>query len=242
MPCFVPFNNKNLDITFFVFKSVGVFVEDLIDALKYFSFFSENHGCTNSAVFKSIHGNLIVWYGAWMKRSNEKQKLLSATLISTLSNISSTAILLDYGFFEAYAGESKDGYPAAKFFTGDTISMNSMIPSSDNLTELSHATTSLLKSCFLKMEGVTAGACFRCHDKPKVASLHVWKSLHSCYSWLLQTNYRKTVSPYFDNVSMDVKYDVFRVVYVSNDDILNVRFFPPHMLADGDVNDEHEKA
>lgn len=41
---------------------------------------------------------------------------------------------------------------------------------------------------------------------------------------------------------MDVKYDVFRVVYVSNDDILNVRFFPPHMLADGDVNDEHEKA
>lgn len=59
MPCFVPFNNKNLDITFFVFKSVGVFVEDLIDALKYFSFFSENHGCTNSAVFKSIHGNLV---------------------------------------------------------------------------------------------------------------------------------------------------------------------------------------
>lgn len=120
--------------------------------------------------------------------------------------------------------------------------MNSMIPSSDNLSELSHATTSLLKSCFLKMEGVTAGACFRCHDKPKVASLHVWKSLHSCYSWLLQTNYRKTVSPYFENVSMDVKYDVFRVVCVSNEDILNVRFFPPHMLADGDVNDEHEKA
>lgn len=59
MPCFVPFNSRNLDISFFVFRPVGVLVEDFVEALKAFSFFSEDHGCTNSAVFKSIHGNLV---------------------------------------------------------------------------------------------------------------------------------------------------------------------------------------
>lgn len=195
----------------------------------------------------SFH-NIVAWTLMslifWIKLSNIDlwSHSLFCFQISLLSNISSMAILLDYGFFEAYAGESKDGHSAAKFSSGDTISINCMLPNSDDLNDLSYATSSLLNSCFLKMGGVTAGVCFRCFDRPKVASLHIWKSLHSCYSWLLQTDYRKTVSPYLDHVSMDAKYDVFRVVYISNEDIFNARFFPHHMLANEEGSDEGEKA
>ncbi|XP_058091306.1 uncharacterized protein LOC131237492 [Magnolia sinica] len=236
MPCFVPFSNRNLDISFFVFRPVGLFSDELIEALKYFSFCCEDHGCTYSSVFKSIHGNLVIWYGAWLKRSNEKKKQLTATLISALANISNLAVLMDYGFFESYAGESKDGHPAAKFSSGDTISMCSMLPCSDDLSDLSYACLAVLKSCFLKMEGVSAGVCFRCHDRPRVACLHVWKSLHSCYAWFLSSNYRKTLSPFLDHLYVDIKYDVFRVVYVSSDDTLNLRVFPPSpTLANGEA-------
>ncbi|XP_058071547.1 uncharacterized protein LOC131220748 isoform X1 [Magnolia sinica] len=230
MPCFVPFHGRNLDISFFVFKPIGLFAEELIEALKYVSFCSEDHGCAYSSVFKSLHGNLVIWYGAWMKRSNEKKELLSATLKSALANVSSMAILLDYSFFEPYAGESKDGHPIARFSSGDTISMNSMLPASDDLTDLSYASVTLLKSCFLKMDGVTAGVCFRCYDRPRVACLQVWKSVHSCYSWLLNSNFRKTISPYLDQLYVDLKCDVFRVVYVSSDDLVNIRFFPLQIL------------
>ncbi|XP_058071548.1 uncharacterized protein LOC131220748 isoform X2 [Magnolia sinica] len=208
MPCFVPFHGRNLDISFFVFKPIGLFAEELIEALKYVSFCSEDHGCAYSSVFKSLHGNLK----------------------SALANVSSMAILLDYSFFEPYAGESKDGHPIARFSSGDTISMNSMLPASDDLTDLSYASVTLLKSCFLKMDGVTAGVCFRCYDRPRVACLQVWKSVHSCYSWLLNSNFRKTISPYLDQLYVDLKCDVFRVVYVSSDDLVNIRFFPLQIL------------
>ncbi|KAL5977146.1 hypothetical protein ACLOJK_021488 [Asimina triloba] len=233
MPCFVPFHGRNLETSFFVFKPVGVLVEDLLHALKYFSFCAEYHGCAYSSVFQSIHGNLIIWYGAWMKRSTEKRELLSATLKSALVHVSSLAILLDYGFFEPYAGESKEGLQMARFSTGDTITMNSMLPASDDLTDLSCACLALLKSCFLKMDGVRSGVCLRCHDRPRVAGLYVWKSLHACYSWLLTSNFRNTISPYIGHLSVDTKYDVFRVVYVSCDEFVNLKFLPPHILAIG---------
>lgn len=151
-----------------------------------------------------------------------------------LSNLSSIAVLIDHGFFDAFAGESSSrGSPAAAVFsTGDIISMSAAIPSAnDDLNNLSYACLALFKSCFDKMEGVSAGVCLICQNRPRVACLYVWKSLHSCYSWILNTDRRKTMQPYIDHLSPDIKYDIFRVVYVGSENyVSNLQFFPPHLM------------
>ncbi|KAK8931123.1 hypothetical protein KSP39_PZI016862 [Platanthera zijinensis] len=79
MPCFVPFNSS-LDLTFFVLRSVNVLDDEIIHAMKLFSVQAEDLGCVSSSVMKSIHGNLVVWYGAWMKRSEENRCMLRTAL------------------------------------------------------------------------------------------------------------------------------------------------------------------
>ncbi|XP_059665890.1 uncharacterized protein LOC132311800 [Cornus florida] len=237
MTCFVPFNNRNLDISFFVFRPTVVLVDELVDALKHISLCTESLGCVHSAIFKSIHGNMIILFGAWMKRSNENKELLTAALLSMLTNVSSMAILIDHCFFDAFAGESMDGSPAAKFSTGDTISMNAAVLTSDDISEndLSYACLAIFKSRITKMDGAAAGVCLKSQGQPRVIAVCVWKSLQSCYSWILNTDYRKTVLPYFDRVSIDLKYDIFRVVYVSGDNVLNFQLIPPHQLLENSV-------
>ncbi|XP_042483753.1 uncharacterized protein LOC122064105 [Macadamia integrifolia] len=242
MPCFVPFDSKNLDISFCVFRPVVVLTDELIEALKRFSFWSVSLGCVSSSIFKSIHGNMIIWYGAWMKRSDEQKKLLHETLLSKLHQVSSLAVLLDHSFFKAYAGESKNGFPAAKFSTGEIISMNAMKLSSNIFNNLSYLCLALFKSNFLKMEGVAAGVCFRCEERPKVVCLYVWKSLKACYSWLLNSDYRSTIQLYIEPISPDIKYDIFWVVYVNSDDKFNIEFLPPSRMPEtvggGSYDDE----
>jgi hypothetical protein len=138
-----------------------------------------------------------------------------------LSNISSMAILMDHSFFDAYAGESRDGSSAARFYTGDTVSMIAAVTSADEIDNLSYACLGLFKSRFLKMEGAAAGVCLRCQSKPRVACLYVWKSLQFCYSWIINCDQRKSMLPYLDQFSLDIKYDIYRVVYVSGDIVLN---------------------
>ncbi|CAA2988143.1 Hypothetical predicted protein [Olea europaea subsp. europaea] len=217
MACFVPFNNRNLHISLLVFRPTVLFVDDLVDALKQFSLCTENLGCIHSSIFRSIHGNMIVWYGAWMKRSTDNKQLLNAALISMLTNVASMAILIDSSFFEAYNGESKDGSPAAKFFNGDVISLSCATILDDNPNEhtLSCACLSLFKDHFIKMEGATAGVCMKSQTLPKLVGLFVWKSLQFCYSDILNSDCRNTILPYFGGIPLDVKYDIFRVVYVS---------------------------
>ncbi|CAL5345413.1 unnamed protein product [Camellia sinensis] len=224
MACFVPFNNKNLEISFYAFRPMVVLVDELLDALKHFSLSTSSLGCLHSAVFRSIHGNMIIWYGAWMKRSNENKKLLNATLLSMLANVSSMAILVDHSFSDACVGESRDGSSAVRFSTGDTISMNAIIlPKDDDINDLPYACLAIFRSRFAKMDGAVSGVCFKCQNQKqtRAVSLFVWKSLQLCYSWILTSDYRKTILPYFDNLPLQFKYDIFRVVYVSSDDVLN---------------------
>ncbi|PSS11784.1 Polypeptide N-acetylgalactosaminyltransferase [Actinidia chinensis var. chinensis] len=204
-----------------------VLVDELVESLKHFSLCTESLGCVHSAVFRSIHGNMIIWYGAWMKRSNENKELLNATLLSMLTNVSSMAILIDYSFFDAYAGESRDGSPAAKFFTGDTISMNAILLHKNNTNDLSYALLAIFKSHLAKMDGVVAGVCLKCHSQTRTVNLFVWKSLQCCYSWILKSDYRKTLLPFLDHLPFEVKYDMFRAVYVSGDNVLT----PSHIEA-----------
>lgn len=145
------------------------------------------------------------------------------------------ASLLDYTFLDAYAGESKDGSSAAKFYTGDTISMSLATPATaDDIDKLSYACLAVFKSGFLKTEGMSAGVCLRwkSKSKPRVACLNVWKSLRLCYSWALSTDQRKSMLPYFEDFAVEIKYDIFRVVYVSGDEALNLRgsFSPQQLL------------
>ncbi|KAA8519436.1 hypothetical protein F0562_013689 [Nyssa sinensis] len=235
MTCFVPFNNRNLDISFFVFRPTVVLVDELVEAIKHFSLCTESLGCVHSAIFKSIHGNMIVWYGAWIKRTNENKELLSAGLLSMLTNVSSMAILTEHSFFDAYAGESKDGSPAAKFSTGDIVSLNTAFldPYDMKETSISYACLALFKAYFLKMEGTASGVCFK--GRLGILGLLVWKSLHSCYSWILSTDYRKILLPYFDHCSPDLKYDIFRVVYVSGDNVINFQLCPPPQMLENGV-------
>ncbi|CAA3025922.1 Hypothetical predicted protein [Olea europaea subsp. europaea] len=151
-----------------------------------------------------------------MKRSNENKQLINTAMISMLTNVGSMAILIDSSFFDAYAGESKDGSPAAKFFNGDIISLSSATISGNENT-FSYACSAIFKDRFLKMEGATAGICLKSQTMPRIVGLFVWKSLQFCYSYILNSDNRNTILPYFGGIHLDVKYDVFRVVYVSGD-------------------------
>lgn len=145
------------------------------------------------------------------------------------------AILIDHAFYDAFAGESRDaGSLAIIFHTGDTISMNAALASAvDDLEDLTYATLALFKSCFLKMEGVAAGGCLRSQGMPRVVCLFVWKSIQFCYSWVINSDHKRLM-PYFDRFSLDVKYDMFRVVYVSGDNVPSFQSFPaPQILENG---------
>lgn len=238
MPCYVPFDNKSFDLSFSVLRPTGGVADELLTAMKCFSYHAEGLGCAHSSVLKSIHGNLMIWYGAWMKRSREDRKTLNATLLSSLLRISDMAVLLQHGFFEPYAGRfgkfmdhsnSTANRPsAAKFSSGDTILMCGIVPTSEDPSDLSYACLALLQSCFLNSEGISSAVCLRQHDqfgdveKPMVAVFQVWKSLEGCYAWLLNSDYRSTILPYISHLSTDAQFDVYKAVYVSTDDVLDV--------------------
>lgn len=235
MACFFPYNSRNLDTSFFIFRPTIVIMDDLVEALKHFSFSTQKLGCVQSAIFRSIHGNMMVWYGAWIKRSTENKDSLAATLLSMLTSVSSMAILLEHGFFDAYAGESKDHSPAAKFYTGDIVSMNSASFSHHDIMpikDFTYACLAIFKDRFHNMNGAVSGVCFKSQQLSKVAAVFVWKSLQCCYSYILNQDSR-SVLPYFDGFSLDLKYDVFKVVYVSGDSALNFHIFPPHKMLEG---------
>lgn len=151
-----------------------------------------------------------------------------------LTSVSSKAILVEHDFFDAYAGESKDHSPAAKFYLGDIVSMNSASFSHHDmpLKDFKYACLAIFKDRFHKMDGALSGVCFKSQQLHKVASVFVWKSLQSCYNYILNQDSR-TVLPYFDGFSLDLKYDVFKVVYVSGDSALNFHIFPPHKMLQG---------
>ncbi|TKY59837.1 hypothetical protein E2542_SST16931 [Spatholobus suberectus] len=58
MTCSVDFNNKDLDLSFYVFKPTVVIVDHLVHALQQFSLLTQNLGCVQSSIFRSIHGNM----------------------------------------------------------------------------------------------------------------------------------------------------------------------------------------
>lgn len=147
-----------------------------------------------------------------------------------LNSTSSMAILIDHSFIDAYVGESRDSSSAIRFHTGDIISMHAGSAAADSasdIDDLSYACLAVFKSRFPKMEGAAAGVCFRYQAKPKVVCLCVWKSIQLCYSWILSADQRKAILPYLDRFSADIKYDIFRVVYVSSDSVLKFQSFPP---------------
>ncbi|XP_022777267.1 uncharacterized protein LOC111318658 [Durio zibethinus] len=235
MACFVPFSNRNLDGSFFVFRQTVVLVDEFVESLKQFCLCTETLGCVQSSIFKSIHGNLIIWYGGWTKKSTENKELLTTTLLSMLSSLSSMAVLVEHSFFDAYAGESKDGSNAAKFSTGDIVSMSVIASSASDLNDVTYANLALFKSRFLRMEGATAGVCFKCQSEPRVASFYVWKSLLLCYSWILTSDYRKTMLPYLDRFSLSIKYDIFWVVYVSSENVQNYQIPTQHHVLENGI-------
>ncbi|XP_057949158.1 uncharacterized protein LOC131144492 [Malania oleifera] len=225
MGCFVPFSNNSLEMSLLVFRPTVVVVDDVVDALKHFSLFSKTLGCVCSSIFKSIHGNMIVWYGAWMKASSDDKGKLYSALLSGLTDVSSMAILIYHSVFEAFAGESRTSSIGAKLSTGDTISLSSAVLMAGDLSDISYTCLALFESHFQKLEGVTAGVLLQCQFGPRIACLYVWRSTDLCYSWAINSHYRKTVLPYLDQYSVDIKYDIFRVVYVSSENVHNLHFY-----------------
>lgn len=155
-----------------------------------------------------------------------------------LTNVLTMAILIDQSFYEASAGESRQGSShVAKFSNGDIISMSSTTLFSNNDTknehDFSYACLAIFRTRFLKMEGATAAVCLKSqsnnNNRPRVIGLFIWKSLQYCYSYILNTDYRKTDLPYLEGLSIDVKYDIFRVVFVSeNNNALKNLYFHPY--------------
>ncbi|KAF8030763.1 hypothetical protein BT93_D0062 [Corymbia citriodora subsp. variegata] len=242
MSCFVPFNGRNLDTSFFVFRPTLVVVDELVDALKRFSVSAETLGCVQSSIFRSIHGNMIIWYGAWRRKSSDNKESLNAALLSMLTDVSSMAILVEHSFFEPYAGESRDSSLAAKFSTGDIISVDAAESTNCDIGDLAYACLAILKSRFMKIEGLRAGVCTRSQSRPRVACIYVWKSLQFCYSYILNLEYRNAILPYLDRFSLDLKYDIFKVVYVSSErSASHLHYVSPHpMLGHEEESEERQ--
>ena len=55
----VGFNDKEIYVSFVVFKPMVLVVDDFVEALKQFSFSTNNLGCIQNCVLKSIHGNMV---------------------------------------------------------------------------------------------------------------------------------------------------------------------------------------
>ncbi|KAK7359442.1 hypothetical protein VNO77_01402 [Canavalia gladiata] len=241
MTCSVDFNTKDLDISFFVFKPTVVIVDHLIHGLQHFSLHTQNLGCEQSSIFRSIHGNMIIWYGAWKKRSSDEKDKLTENLQSmlTITNVTKMGVLVEHNFLEAYAGESRDGSSTVKFSTDDIISINSVVTTTKDLNDLCYAVLAIFKSRFSKIEGITGGICMKGQSLPRVVCIHVWKSLQFCYSWVLNSDHRKWMLPYLERFSTEMKYDIFRVVYVSSDNVVNLPYISNYLMLENEEESRH---
>lgn len=240
MACFMPFTNKNLDIFICVLRPTVAIIDDLVDTLKQFSLFTERLGCIHSSIFKSIHGNMIIWYGAWIKRSDENKELLHEALLLALTNLQSMAVVLDHDFMAAYGGEARDGSPAAKFSTGDIVCFNTTHLASDtkmNQQDFVYTCFSVFQSYFHKMDGTVAGVCLKYESIPTMINFYVWKNLQSCYSFALENDHREILQKSFHDATVFMKYDVFKVVYVSADDVSSFQYYPPHKLLENQASE-----
>ncbi|KAK1422773.1 hypothetical protein QVD17_18059 [Tagetes erecta] len=243
MASFMPFSNKNLDIFLCVLRPTIVIVDELVDTLKHFSLFTETLGCIHSSIFKSIHGNMIIWYGAWIKRSSDNKELLHDALFTALANLQSMAILVDHHFMVVYGGKARDGSPAAKFSTGDNVCFSATrLLSNTKMKEQEFGYTcfSLFQSHFLKMDGTIAGVCLKCETRPIMVNFFVWKNLQSCYSFLLKNDLRETLQNWVPDATTFVTYDIFKVVYVSADNVSSPQYYPPHKLLENQEYDVFE--
>lgn len=153
-----------------------------------------------------------------------------------LTNVTRMGVLVEHNFLDAYAGESRDSSNSTvvKFSTGDIISMNSVVTTSRDFNDLSYAVLAIFRSRFAKIEGITAGLCLKGQSLPSVVCIHLWKSLQFCYSWVLNSDHRKWMLPYLERFSIDMKYDIFRVVYVSGDNIVNLPYVSPHQVLENE--------
>ncbi|XP_014508340.2 uncharacterized protein LOC106767892 isoform X1 [Vigna radiata var. radiata] len=245
--CSMDFKNKDFDISFYVFKPTVEIVDHLVHRLQHFSLLTQNLGCVQSSIFRSIHGNMvmscnqIIWYGAWKKRSSDEKDKLNENLQSMLANnVTGMAVLVEHNFLDAYAGESRDGSLTVKFSTGDIISMDSVVTTTRDLNDLSYAALAIFRSRFPKIDGIVSGLCMKGQCLPCVVCIHVWQSLQFCYSWILHPDHRKWMMPYLERFSTEMKYDIFRVVYVSGDNVMNLPSdFPHRMLEDEEENTQY---
>ncbi|XP_022638909.1 uncharacterized protein LOC106767892 isoform X3 [Vigna radiata var. radiata] len=217
--CSMDFKNKDFDISFYVFKPTVEIVDHLVHRLQHFSLLTQNLGCVQSSIFRSIHGNM--------------QSMLA-------NNVTGMAVLVEHNFLDAYAGESRDGSLTVKFSTGDIISMDSVVTTTRDLNDLSYAALAIFRSRFPKIDGIVSGLCMKGQCLPCVVCIHVWQSLQFCYSWILHPDHRKWMMPYLERFSTEMKYDIFRVVYVSGDNVMNLPSdFPHRMLEDEEENTQY---
>ncbi|KAK7284030.1 hypothetical protein RIF29_13781 [Crotalaria pallida] len=234
--CSMALNIKDLDISCFVFKPTVVIIDHLVNGLKQFSLGTQNLGCVQSSIFRSIHGNMIIWYGAWQKRTSDEKEKLITNLKSMLTNVTRMCVLVEHNFLDAYAVESRDGTSTVKFCIGDIISMNSATTIKTEHNDLCYAALAIFKSRFAKMDGISAGICLKGQSIPRVVCIQVWKSLQLCYSWILNSDHRKWMMPYLERFSVDMKYDVFRVVHVSGDHVVNLPYISTHQMIENEEN------
>ncbi|KAH1238245.1 hypothetical protein GmHk_08G022954 [Glycine max] len=211
MTCSVDLNNKDLDISFYVFKPT-VFMDS--NSFPYSLRILVVYKALYLGAYMEIYVmscNQIIWYGAWQKRSSDEKDKLTANLQSMLTNnITRMAVLVvEHNFLDAYAGESRDGSLAVKFSTGDIISMNSVVTTTKDLNDLCYAVLAIFRSRFPKTEGITSGLCMKGQCLPRVVCIHVWQSLQFCYSWILSSDHRKWMMPYLERFSTEMKHDIF---------------------------------
>lgn len=160
-----------------------------------------------------------------------------------MTSLHSMAVLVDHDFMVAYGGEARDGSPAAKFSTGDTICFSSTQLSSNSTMkeqDYVHKSFSMFRTYFLKLDGIVAGVCLKCAGRPMIINFYVWKNLQSCYLFILNNNHREAIKNWFGGTKVFIQYDLYKVVYVSADNVSSVQYYPPHKLLENQVSEIFE--
>ncbi|GLJ40974.1 hypothetical protein SUGI_0848190 [Cryptomeria japonica] len=229
MPTVIQFHG-NSRICIISFKPHSPPADDLVATLVSYTNWFENSGYLNSSfILRSIHGNLVMWFGFWGNYELDSNQIEAMQAVHEI--LSKMAQITGHFYHSLYHGQSKTGLPFAKVSRGDFVTTRLVLTETEKQESLCYACVAILKSYFNKTKGLRSCTCFKSLDGDKVLALAVWNELSAAYAWILDSgpNSEKVISGYVAELIVSTTYDVMEVVYATGDEPLEmpaIAYFP----------------
>lgn len=130
---------------------------------------------------------------------------------------SSSVRMVDSGLFEMNCEMSRARFPAfGQKQVGDVISVQRIYSGGKNQDKLTYCCLALLKSHFTKTQGLHSYTFYDSLDGKLIIGLGKWESVDTAYTAVAKPNAASAEAFWKSLGAQKLKYDVCRVVYVSN--------------------------